>query len=87
MEMKEVKVAKEVKEVMDLVVAVAGHFKAKKGVAEATELLDELMAAIGGIDKVDDEWKADKEAVLNAVLLGSSELVAALLEKSEEPAE
>ena len=54
---KEVDVAKEAGDVMDFVVAVVKHFKEGKGLSEATELLDELMTAVSGIDEVDDEWE------------------------------
>ena len=79
--------AKEAGDVMALAVGVVKHFKEGKGLAEAAELLDDLMLAVQGVDQVDDEWKLNKAAVFNAVLLGASELVEVLLHKEEEVVE
>lgn len=81
---KEVDYAKECGDVMVLVVEVVKHFKAGKGLAEATELLDELMGAISGVDQVDDEWKADKVAVLNAVLVHAGELAGVFMAEESQ---
>ena len=80
---KEVEYAKEAGDIMALAVAVVKHFKDGKSVAQATELLDELMIAVNGVDQIDDEWAASKSAVLNAVLLGASEMTEALMAKKE----
>jgi len=84
-EQKSIAIAKEADDVMKLVVEVVKHFRAGKGIKEAAELLDELMAAIAGADQIDDELRANKEAVFNAVLIGASSIVAELL-KEKDPA-
>lgn len=55
----EMKVPKELKEVVDLLDGVLGHVMAKKGLAEYSELLDELMAAVDGVAGVADEVKSE----------------------------
>jgi len=83
-EKKELDYAKEAGDVMNLVVEVVKHFKAKKSLGEAAELMDELMAAVSGIDQLDDEWKENRMAVVNAVYCGASELVDVFASKEEE---
>lgn len=79
--------AKEVGEVMDLVVAVVKHFKEGKEVSELANVMGELMAAISGMDEIDDELKESKIAVINAVYFGAADLVDALvLKKADETA-
>ena len=84
-EKKEVDYAKEVGDVMNLVVGLVGHFRAGKSAAEATALLPELLEAVSGMDNIDDELEESKQAVMNAVLLGAAELVNALLVKEDAP--
>ena len=86
---KEVKIAKEADDVMALVVELVKHFRAGKKPAEMTELLDEFVAAVSGADQIDDELEANKEAVINTVLLRAGEIASVLLEKKadETPAE
>jgi len=52
-------VPKESKEVIDALIAVLGHFKAKKPLAEAAALLPAVMIAVDGVDKLADEVKSD----------------------------
>ena len=84
-EKKSIDYAKEAGDIMDLSVAVIAHFKAGKSVSDAAELLDELMVAIAGSDQIDDEWEANREAVFNAVALGSVKIAGALMKKADAP--
>jgi len=86
-EKREYDCAKECDDVMKLVVKVVSELKAKKPVAEvATGSLTELMAALSGIDQVDDEWAADRSAVLKTAVLGAVDIVDALTAKAPEAA-
>lgn len=76
--------AKEVGDVMDLVVGLVDHFKKGKNVAELTDLLDELTAAVSGVTDISSEYKSNNEAVFNAALLGASKVVALFVNKEEE---
>lgn len=60
----EIQVPKETKEVIDLIGAIVENVKAKKPVAEWVNLLDEVYAAVQGVDQVGEEVKAAKGATL-----------------------
>ena len=52
-------VPKESKELMDALSAIIGHFKSGKSVTEAAALLPDVLQAVDGIDKLDDEAKTE----------------------------
>jgi len=59
-EVQEVKVCKEVKEVFDLIEAVAVDIKAKKTAAEiASDVLPKFIAALEGVNLISEELKDD----------------------------
>ena len=77
---KQVEYAKELDDVLGLVVELIKDIKAKKSLAEiGSENVAGLMSAMSGIDQVGDELKLNKKAALNAVSLRVGELVEALL--------
>lgn len=77
---KQVQIAKELDDVLSLVVELVKDLKAKKGIAElASENLPGLMAAMSGIDQVGDELKLNRKEAVQTVALKVSELVEALL--------
>lgn len=86
-EQKTVMHGKEASDVMAFIVEIVRHFKEGKSLSEITELIDELIEAINGIDQLDDEFKSNRQAVLNSILLGASDLVEVLLpqEASQGP--
>lgn len=73
----EVQKAKEVDEVMNLIVALIKNRKADESLAS---LVDELMTALGGIDQITDELKANRLAVLETVGSKLGAIVEALLD-------
>lgn len=76
----EVEIAKEIDDVMGLVVELIKDIKAKKGVAElAAENLQGLMNAIAGIDQVQGEIAANKKAAIQGISLRVGDLVSALI--------
>ena len=80
-EKKELDYAKEAGDVVKLLVAIAEHFKMGKSVAESYDLLDEVMAALKGMDQIDDEYEVSKSAVLGTILYETSALVEILSRK------
>lgn len=77
---KEVEIAKELDDVMALVVELVKDIKAGKGAAElASENIGNLMTAVSGIDQVQDELKLNKQAAVQGVALRVAELVSVLL--------
>jgi hypothetical protein len=89
---KTVEVSKESSELADAMVALVKSVKeaTADGFDAAQDLpaiilgnLQGLSSAIEGVDKIDDEFKADPQAFLNAWLLASSELAGVFLKKDE----
>lgn len=77
---KQVEYAKELDDVLGLLVELVKDLKAKKGIGElASENVAGLMTAMSGIDQVAGELSQSKKAVYNAVALRVSDLVEALL--------
>ena len=76
---KQVEYAKEIDDVLVLVVELVKDIKAKKDMsALAAENLPNLMNAIGGLDQVGDEFK-NKQVVLSTVGYRVGELGGALI--------
>lgn len=80
---KQIAFAKEVDDVMVLFVQVVQNRKKKE---EISQLMDELMNALAGIDQVDDELQQNRQVVLQTVGYRTGELVDALLSPSVVPA-
>lgn len=79
--------AKEVADVMNLVVELVADLKAKKSLPDfVSENLTHLLAAIEGLDQVDDELAANRKAVLATVGYKTGELADALLAAPAAPA-
>ena len=77
---KEVSYAKEIDDVLVLVVELVKDIKAKKGVSEiASENIANLMAALSGIDQANEEMK-NKAVVLQTIGYRLGDLAAALVE-------
>lgn len=77
---KQIDYAKEVDDVLVLVVELVKDIKAKKDMAAlAAENLPNLMNAIGGLDQVGDEFK-NKQVVLSTVGYRVGELSGALID-------
>lgn len=77
---KNVKVAKETSEVMDLLVTLVKDIKAKKTASQiAGDTLSKLMTAIEGIDQVDDEAKENLSVMLATVGYSTGDLAGALI--------
>lgn len=75
-------VAKEVDEVLALMVGLVKDVKAKKPLAEiAAGQLVPLMSALEGIDKLDDEIKENRAAVMATVGAKMGDLLDAILPK------
>lgn len=84
-EKKEYDCAKEVDDVLALVVSIVEDIKAKKSATDiATGNLAGLMDAISGADKALDEHAANPGAVYATVGVRVGELVGALLKKAPE---
>lgn len=78
-EQRNVSVAKEVDDVLALVVHVVKEVKAGKSAGDiASGSVAKLIAAMAGVDAVKDELAQSKGAVYNTVALRVSELVDAL---------
>lgn len=76
---KEIEYAKELDDVMVLVVELVKDIKAKKDVAAlAAENLPNLMNAIGGLDQIGDEFK-NKPVLLSTIGYRTGELGGALI--------
>lgn len=83
---KEVSVAKEMGEAIDLLIGVVQDVKAGKSAMEiGMGRLDDLIAAINGADKIDDEVRENQEAALNTVGLGLARLGNVLLKPKAKP--
>lgn len=81
-EQKQIDVAKELDEVMLLIVGLVGDIKAKKSPGEiAAGRLGDLMNALGGMDQLDDEMRLNRKAALGVIGLRMGELADALLPK------
>lgn len=79
-ESKQVEYAKELDDALVLAVELFKDIKAKKDAgAIASENLPLLMNAFNGLDQVDDEFKANKAAAINAIALRVGELIGVLL--------
>lgn len=63
------KVPKEMKEVIDLIDGIAGKLVAKAELASYTDLLDEAMVAIEGIQHVGEEVKSEYRDEIAAYLV------------------
>lgn len=74
----EIEQAKELNDVMDLVVAVIATVKSK---GDYSELLDELIAAIEGVGEIDDEFKENLAVCINTVGGRAGDIVAPFLTK------
>ena len=65
---REVEYAKEVDDVLKLVVELVADLRAKKSISDvAAENLPGLMEALNGMDQVDDELKESRKVVLETV--------------------
>ena len=80
---KEVRIADELNDVMDLIKAII--VTVKDG-GDYAGLVSELISAITGIDKIPAEFKEDIQACINTVTLASTD-IAFLFVKSNEVAE
>ncbi len=79
---KEVDIAKEADEVMEAVVSIVKDLKAGKTIQEVgAGNLPKILAAVQGIDQLDDEMAQNKGVVLATIGYRSGELAGALLEK------
>lgn len=79
-EQKQVEIAKEVDDVLELLVAIVRDLKAKKDTnALLSDNLPKLLDAITGVDQLDDELKQNRPQVMNAAGLRIAELVEVLL--------
>jgi hypothetical protein len=77
---KQIEIAKELDDVLSLVVELVKDLKAKKAIGDlASENLPGLMSAMSGIDQVGDELKLNRKEAIQTVALRVSELVEALL--------
>ena len=77
-----VKVPKELNEVRKALVAVIGDIKQGKDVAEiAAGNFNLLVAAVGGIDQLDDEVKAELAASVAAAGLLTADIIGVLVPK------
>jgi hypothetical protein len=81
-EMKEMKYAKELGDVWELLYkAVEMVAVEKKGASEMAMLLPELVEAINGADQIDNEMKEDLEAVMSTCGMGAMKIAAMFLKK------
>ena len=79
-EKKEIDFAKETDDVMKLVVELVKTIKEK---GDYANLLDELIAAINGIDEVSDEYKSNLKAVINTVQLNVTDIAMIFIKKED----
>ena len=63
-EAKELKIAKEVD---DVLIAMAELVKVIKNKGDYSSLMDEFVAAVSGVDQIDDELKEDFYAVVSTI--------------------
>ena len=80
---KEVKIADQLADVMALVHGIVEPVKNK---GDYTSLVDELIAAITGVDEIPAEVKEDLQACINTVTLSATD-IAFLFVKKDEVAE
>ncbi len=79
---KTVKFAQEVDDVMVLLVEA---IKVGKSGASVTNLMDEFVKAVSGIDQVDDEYEANRLAVMQTVGMRFGDVVDAFLPAQVKP--
>lgn len=77
---KEVEIAKEVSDVMELLVSLAGTIKSK---GDYSALLPQLIAAVDGVTGAEDEWKTNPGVVEATVGYHVGKLASALTAKSQ----
>jgi len=77
-ETKQVEYAKEIDDVMNLLVQIVTVLKEK---GQVTSLVDELIVAIDGVDQVDDELSENMQVALQTIGAQVGNLTAALLKK------
>ena len=77
-EKKEVEYAKELDDVMDLIVELVKVIKEK---GDYTTLMSDLISAVSGIDQVDDEIKENLKASINTVLFRAVEIADIFIKK------
>lgn len=83
----ELSVPKEACDVKDLIVALVKGLKEKKPLAElSSSVLPQLLAAVDGIDKLDDEAKYAKGALVKLGAVLAAEVVEVLAFKEEPKA-
>lgn len=81
-ESKEVLYAKELSDVMDLLVGLVDDIKAKKSISEiGAENLPLLMAAVDGLGSLDDEFLGDRKVALQTIGSKLGDLVDVFLPK------
>jgi len=80
-EKKEVNVAVQTDDVMALVVELIRVIKEK---GDYTSLMDELIAAVSGIDEIPAEFKGDLKASIDTILLRATEIAFMFVPKKEE---
>jgi hypothetical protein len=77
---KNLKVAKEVSDVGEALVGIVKAFRAGKPVQEvAVGELPKVLAALDGVDQIDDELKADRKVALATLGYHTGELADAIL--------
>jgi phosphoglycerate dehydrogenase-like enzyme len=77
---KEVEYAKEIDDVMVMIIELVKDLKAKKGVAElAAENLPNLMNAMSGLDQLDEELAASKSVAMSTIGFRVGELAGELV--------
>lgn len=80
-EKKEVEIAEELNDVMILVKEIVKVIKEK---GDYASLIDELVAAVNGIDEIPAEFKENMEAFINTALINSVAIAMLFVKKDEE---
>jgi len=83
-ENREVKIAKELDDVLILVRELIRTIKNKGGIEEYTGLMDELINAISGADKLPEEFNGDMEAFIATIALRINEIAFMFVKKEEK---
>lgn len=79
-ETKQIEYAKEIDDATKLLVELVADLRAKKSISEiAAENIPNLLAALDGIDQVDDEFEENRKVALATVGYRAGELTDALL--------
>lgn len=75
------------KELDDVMVLIVELVKVIKNKGDYTELMDELINAINGIDEIDEEYKENLIVAIQTITHRTAEIADVFIKKEEKPVE